>query len=158
VKASAALERGAGGVNNAGIGDKKRILYVYESIEGAGAAESHYNRRSTYSAEQLNKIPQANTAVGGVDVDNNVDDIDDGDVAFEPRGDVVAADGIAGRGGADVPRGHNAGQRAVSGGTGARKERGERRRRDAAEDVKIYKIIKRRHRRREDNNIRKYSE
>jgi hypothetical protein len=70
----------------------------------------------------------------------------------------VAADGIAGRGDADVPRSYDASQRAVSGGTDVEEKRGGRRRRGAVEDIKIYKTIKRRHRRREDNNIREYSE
>jgi hypothetical protein len=96
MKASAAFERGVGGIGNVGISGKRRVLYIYESIESAEAAGSYCNRRGTHSAEQLNRISQANAAVGGVDANSDADDIDDGDVAFEPRGDVVAADGIAG--------------------------------------------------------------
>jgi hypothetical protein len=68
----------------------------------------------------------------------------------------VAADRIAGRRGADIPRGYDAGQRAVSGGTDAREKRGGRRRRNAIKNIKIYKIIKRRHERKKGDNIREY--
>jgi hypothetical protein len=96
VEASAALERGAGDIGDAEIGGERRILYVYEPIEGAGAVGSHYNRRSTHGAERLNKISQANTAVGNVDADGDTDDINNSDVTPKPRSDVVAADGMAG--------------------------------------------------------------
>jgi hypothetical protein len=158
MKASAALGRGADDINNVGIGGEKRILYIYKPIEGAEAAESHCNRQSIYGAERLDRIPQANAAIGGVDANNDADDIDDGDVAPEPRSDIVAADEITSQRGADVPRGYNAGQRAVSGETGAGEKRGGRRRRGAAEDARMYKTIERRHGRREGDNIREHSE
>jgi hypothetical protein len=157
VKASAALGRGASNIGNAGISGKRRVLYVYKPIEGAGAAESYYSRRGTHSAERSDRISQANAAVRGVDVDSNADDINNDDVAPEPRSDVVAADEIAGRRSADVPRGYDAGQRAVSSETDAGEERGGRRRRGAAENAKIYKTMKRRHRRREGDDIHEHS-
>jgi hypothetical protein len=157
VKASAAFERGAGDIGNAEINSEKRILYVYEPIEGAGAVGPYYNRRSTHGAERLNRISQANTAIGNVDADNDIDDINNSDVTFKLRSDVVAADRIAGRGGADVPRGYDAGQRAVSGGTGAEEERGGKKKKNTTEDARIYKIIKRRYRRKKNNNIREHS-
>jgi hypothetical protein len=157
IKALTALKRGADNINNAGINSKKRILYIYKSIEGAEAAESYYNRRNIYSAERLNRISQANAAVRSINTNNNIDNINNGDVAFEPRSDVVATNKITSREGANVSRSYNAGQRAVSSETGAGKKRKKRRRRSAAEDIKIYKIIKRKHKQKKDNNIRKYN-